>query len=49
MVEKIEKLKKGDIIIPKTLGMENQRSNFYRWLPMIDNVEKIDGSWIKIA
>lgn len=49
MVELISKLRKGDEVTPKAVNMENSRSNFYRWISFVDDVEKICDKYIKIA
>lgn len=49
MIVLIEGLEKGEEITPRVVNMQNNRSNFYRWIQFIENVEKIGDTYIKIA
>ena len=51
MQNNIRKLKKGDIITPKKVDMENSKSNYFRWIKIFkesQEVEDIEGSLVKI-
>ena len=49
LVKNIAKLEKGEKVTPKTVGMENERTNFYRFIKYCDNVAKIENEYIKVG
>lgn len=49
MVKNISKLGKGERVTPKSIGMENERSTFYRFIKYCDNVDKIENEYIKVG
>lgn len=39
----------GEKITPKKIQMQDQRRNFYNWVKLLDNVEKINGEYRRVA
>ena len=39
----------GEKITPKKIQMQNERRNFYNWINLLDNVEKINGEYRRVS
>lgn len=39
----------GEKITPKKLQMADERRNFYNWIKLLDNVEKINGEYRRVS
>ena len=47
--KKIILIEIGEKITPKKLQMVDERRNFYNWIKLLDNVEKINGEYRRVS